>query len=376
MRGRPMPRSATWGTVIVRARREPPPGRPSSCRTSIGSLATSRLGSPAPTTASATTTSRCTSTSSPSASTAGGPRWPPSRPSSVSPPASTARRPTTCCTVRSQPDRKNKCFRFGFDSGVAFVSIDHPPINLLDEVLSQEFDKLGRELEADESVRVVVLQSALPDFFIAHSGLGRVGAASKVVSHTPSFRLTQMIGERFRNMPKVTIAKIEGRARGGGSEIALAMDMCFAAVGKAIFGHPEVAIGLVPGGGATQRLPRLIGRGRALEVLLACNDLSAELAERYGYINRALPADELTPFVEKLAHRIASFPAHAIAHAKAAVDKGAFSSLAEGLLVEAHESDLSVASEVTQARVKEVLKAGAETYEGELELGFLSRLSR
>jgi len=184
-----------------------------------------------------------------------------------------------------------------------------------------------------------------------------------------------MIGERFRNMPKVTIAKIEGRARGGGSEIALAVDMCFAAIDKAIFGHPEVAVGLVPGGGATQRLPRLVGRGRALEVLLGCNDLSAELAERYGYINRALPADELTPFVEKLAHRIASFPAHAIAHAKAAVDTGAFGSMAEGLLVEAHESDLSVASEVTQARVTEALKVGAETYEGELEMDFLSRLS-
>src|SRR5437879_13441451 len=118
-----------------------------------------------------------------------------------------------------------KCFRFGFDSGVAFVSIDHPPINLLDEVLSQEFDKLGRELEADETARVVVLQSALPDFFIAHSGLGRFGGASKVVSHTRSFRLTQMIGERFRNMPKVTIAKVEGRARGRGRESAMAMAM-------------------------------------------------------------------------------------------------------------------------------------------------------
>ena len=268
-----------------------------------------------------------------------------------------------------------KCFQLRFDSGVVFVSINHPPINLLDEVLSQEFDKLGRELEADESVRVVVLQSALPDFFIAHSGLGRVGAASKTVSHTRSFRLTQMIGERFRNMPKVTIAKIEGRCRGGGSEIALAVDMCFAAAGKAIFGHPEVAVGLVPGGGATQRLPRLIGRGRALEVLLGCNDVSAELAERYGYVNRALPADELTPFVENLARRIASFPAHAIAHAKAAVDAGAFRSIADGLLVEAHESDLSVASEVTQARVTEALKLGAETYEGELEMEFLSRLS-
>ena len=175
-------------------------------------------------------------------------------------------------------------------------------------------------------------------------------------------------------MPKVTIAKIEGRARGGGNEIALAMDMCFAAVGKAIFGQPEVAVGLVPGGGSTQRLPRVIGRGRALEVLLGCDDFSAELTERYGYINRALPADELTPFVERLAHRIASFPAHTVAHVKAAVDLGAFSSLAEGLLVEAYESDLSVASEVTQARVAEALKLGAETYEGELEMEFLSRL--
>ena len=265
--------------------------------------------------------------------------------------------------------------RLRFDSGVAFVTIDHPPINLLDEVLSQEFDKLGRELETDESVRVVVLQSALPDFFIAHSGLGRVGNAPKTVSHTRSFRLTQMIGERFRNMPKVTIAKIEGRCRGGGNEIALAVDMCFAAIGKAVFGQPEVAVGLVPGGGSTQRLPRLIGRGRALEVLLGCNDFSAEQAEHYGFINRALPADELTPFVEKLARRFASFPAQTIAHVKAAVDIGAFGSLAEGLLVEAHESDLSVASEVSQARVKEALKVGAETYEGELELGFLEKLS-
>jgi enoyl-CoA hydratase/carnithine racemase len=268
-----------------------------------------------------------------------------------------------------------KCFRFRFDSGVAFVSINHPPINLLDDVLSAEFDRLGRELEADESVRVVVVQSALPDFFIAHSGLGRVGAAAKKVSQTRSFRLTQMIGERFRNMPKVTIAKVEGRARGGGNEIALAMDMCFAAAGKAIFGQPEVAVGLVPGGGSTQRLPRLIGRGRALEVLVGCDDFSAELAERYGYINRALPADELMPFVERLARRIASFPAHTIVHVKAAVDMGAFGSLAEGLLVEAHESDLSVASEVTQARVAEALKVGAETYEGELEMEFISRLS-
>jgi enoyl-CoA hydratase/carnithine racemase len=112
-----------------------------------------------------------------------------------------------------------------------------------------------------------------------------------------------------------------------------------------------------------------------LEVLLGCADISAELAERYGYINRAFPEDELTPFVEKLALRIASFPAHTIGHVKTAVDIGAFSSMAEGLLVEARESDLSVASEVTQARVREALRVGAETYEGELEMDFISRLS-
>jgi enoyl-CoA hydratase/carnithine racemase len=268
-----------------------------------------------------------------------------------------------------------KYLRFRFEAGVAFVSVDYPPINLLDEQLSGELDRLGRELEADDSVRVIVLQSALPDFFIAHSGLGRVGAASKFVSHTRSFRLTQLIGERFRNMPKATIAKVEGRCRGGGSEIALAVDMCFAASGKAFFGQPEVAVGLVPGGGSTQRLPRLMGRARALEVLLGCSDLTAEMAERYGYINRALPQHELTPFVEALARRIASFPAHAIAHAKAAVDMGAFGSLAEGLLVEAHQSDLSVASEITQARVQEALHVGAETYEGELDMDFISQLS-
>ncbi|MGW7421543.1 enoyl-CoA hydratase/isomerase family protein [Streptomyces sp. NPDC054813] len=266
-------------------------------------------------------------------------------------------------------------FRFEFNSGVAFVTLDYPPINLLDEFLSPEFDRLGRELEADESVRVVVLQSAIPEFFMAHSGLGRVGAAPSTVSHTPSFRLTQVIGERFRNMPKVSIAKIEGRARGGGSEIALAMDMRFAALGKAIFGQPEVAMGLVPGGGSTQRLPLLMGRGRALEVLLGCDDIPADVAELYGYINRALPADELTPFVERLARRIATFPPHAIAHAKAAVDAGVYGSLPEGLLVEAHESDLSVASDVTKARIKEAMKAGAEKFEGELDVNFLTNLS-
>lgn len=258
------------------------------------------------------------------------------------------------------------------DRGVATVTLNYPPFNLLDEVLSEEFDRLTRQLEQDASVRVVILQSAIPKFFIAHSGLHRVGSAPKTTSNTRTFRLTQMLGERLRNMPKAVIAKVEGIARGGGCEIALAADMCFGAIGKAVFGQPEVICGLVPGGGNTQRLPRRMGRARALEVLLVGGDFSAELADHYGYINRALPAGELGPFVDKLARRIATFPPSTIAHLKAAVDMGSDTSFSEGLLIEAHEADLCVANEAIQARVKAILAAGAETYEGELHFPDLS----
>ncbi|WP_230958534.1 enoyl-CoA hydratase/isomerase family protein [Burkholderia territorii] len=258
------------------------------------------------------------------------------------------------------------------DGGVATVTLNYPPLNLLDETLSAEFDAVTRELEQDASVRVVVLQSAVPKFFIAHSGLHRVGSAPKTTSNTRTFRLTQMLGERLRNMPKAVIAKVEGIARGGGCEIALAADMCFAAIGKAVFGQPEVICGLVPGGGNTQRLPRRMGRARALEVLLSGEDFSAELADRYGYINRALPADQLGPFVDKLARRIATFPPTTIAHLKKSVDMGSDVSFSEGLLVEAHEADLCVANEAIQARVKAILAAGAETYDGELRFPDLS----
>ncbi|AOZ04380.1 enoyl-CoA hydratase (plasmid) [Cupriavidus sp. USMAHM13] len=258
------------------------------------------------------------------------------------------------------------------DHGVATVTLNYAPLNLLDEVLSDEFDRVTRQLEQDASVRVIILQSAVPKFFIAHSGLHRVGSAPKTTSNTRTFRLTQMLGERLRNMPKAVIAKVEGIARGGGCEIALAADMCFAAIGKAVFGQPEVVCGLVPGGGNTQRLPRRMGRARALEVLLVGGDYSAELADHYGYINRALPAGELGPFVDKLARRIATFPPTTIAHLKKAVDMGSDVSFSEGLLVEAHEADLCVANEAIQARVKAILNAGAETYEGELHFPELS----
>jgi enoyl-CoA hydratase/carnithine racemase len=168
-------------------------------------------------------------------------------------------------------------------------------------------------------------------------------------------------------MPKVTIGKIEGIVRGGGSEFILSLDMRFGAIGRAILSQPEVGLGILPGGSGCQRLPRLMGRGRALEVILGCQDFPAELAERYGYINRALPPEELTPFVEHLAYRMASFPSEAIALAKASVNAAELP-LMEGLIEEAHYFNQSVASRAAQERMARFMEIGGQTRKVELKM--------
>jgi len=213
-----------------------------------------------------------------------------------------------------------RCLRVRLDRGVAFVTIDHPPINLLDVALMRELDGIGKELEGDDAVRVVVFDSADPDFFIAHADVALIRQLPTSAPRPTTLGFFHAMVERFRTMPKATIGKIEGRARGGGSEFLLSLDLRFGALGRAVLAQPEVALGILPGGSGTQRLPRLIGRARALEVILGGEDVPAELAERWGYLNRALPPAELGPFVERLAFRIASFPADAIALAKAAVN--------------------------------------------------------
>jgi enoyl-CoA hydratase/carnithine racemase len=255
------------------------------------------------------------------------------------------------------------------DRGVAFITIDHPPINLLDMRLIQELDRAGREVEVDDDVRVLVLQSANPDFFIAHADVTLIQMLPKSVppKATALGPFHRMV-DRFRTMPKATIGKIAGRARGGGSELLLSLDMRFGAMGRAILSQPEVAIGIIPGGSGTQRLPRLIGRGRALEVILGCEDFDAALAERYGYINRALPPEELTPFVERLAYRIASFPSSAIALAKASVNAAELPTVA-GLIEEAHYFNQSVATAAAQQRMAAFMQMGGQTREVELGLG-------
>ena len=205
--------------------------------------------------------------------------------------------------------------------GICRATVDNPPINLLDINLIGELARFAQQVGDDDAVRVVIVDSADPDFFMAHADITLIqqlptGDTSLHDEISPFHAL----GEAFRTMPKATIAVIEGIARGGGSELALAFDMRFAALGKARLAQPEVALGIIPGGGGTQRLPRLVGRARALEVILGCDDIDAATAEAWGYVNRALPPDELRPFVDTLAARIASFPPDVVAAAKRAVD--------------------------------------------------------
>jgi enoyl-CoA hydratase/carnithine racemase len=268
------------------------------------------------------------------------------------------------------------CLKIRLDQGVLFVTIDNPPINLLDLPLMQNIDRLGREIEADDDVKVVVFDSANPDFFIAHADVNLIlQMPTKVPPKPTTLGPFHAMVDRFRTMPKVSIAKIEGRARGGGSEFVLSLDIRFGALGRAILGQPEVGVGIIPGGSGTQRLPRLMGRSRALEVVLGCDDFPADLAERYGYINRALPPDEIGPFVERLASRIAGFPAQAIALAKASVGSAELPTV-EGLIEEAHFFNQSVATDAAQKRMKKFLELGGQTREVELDLsGLVDKLA-
>ena len=255
------------------------------------------------------------------------------------------------------------------DRGVAFVTIDNPPINLLTLELAEELVRLGGEILADDVVKVTVFDSANPDFFIAHFDVNvLVMLGGQPLPPSPELNDLVKATEIFRRMPKVSIAKLEGRARGGGSEFVLGLDMRFGAIGKAILAQPEVGVGIIPGGGGTQRLPRLMGQARALEVVLGCGDFDAATAERYGYINRALPPEEMTSFVDDLAYRIASFPAEAIALGKKSVQNVGEMSVVEGLWEETNLFTESIRSAPAQARMKKFIELGGQTREVELNL--------
>ena len=262
--------------------------------------------------------------------------------------------------------------RISLADGICRATIDNPPINLLDVNLILELGRFAGQVASDEDVRVVVVDSADPDFFIAHADITLIQALPRddTSLHDELTPFHAML-EAFRTMPKATIAVIEGIARGGGSELAMAFDMRFAALGKALLGQPEVAVGIIPGGGGTQRLPRLVGRARALEVVLGCQDIDAATADAWGYVNRALPADELRPFVDTLAARIASFPLDVIATAKRAVD-AAVGDPVPGLRVEDQLFRETLAGPAAAQRMRAFLDAGGQTRE--VETGDLTGL--
>ncbi len=255
--------------------------------------------------------------------------------------------------------------------GVATVVIDHAPINLMTVPVFMELAETIDRLAADDAVLVVVFRSANPEWFIAHFDVAAILNFPTEQSPAPTELNTyHLMCEQLRQMPKATIAVIEGRVGGGGSELALSCDMRFAGP-TAVFNQPEVALGIIPGGTGTVRLPRLIGRSRALEAILGCDDIDATTAERWGWVNRVLPTDELATFVDRLAARIASFPPHAVAAAKASVVR-AESGVFEQLLAEAHAFSGTLADARTREAMEHFLARGGQTPEGERRLGALA----
>src|ERR1700752_1866488 len=194
------------------------------------------------------------------------------------------------------------------ESAVLFVEISAPPMNLLGPELVRDLVSLIQQAEADDTVQVLVFKSADPDYFISHVDVTQIKEYREEAAKLTGEASIALLFRHLSASRLVTIAQIEGRVRAAGSEFVLACDMRFAARESAIFSQMEPAFGLIPGGGAAQHLVRLMGRGRALEVMLSADDYDAETAERYGWINRAMPAEGLGDFVRSLAHRIAGFP--------------------------------------------------------------------
>ncbi len=195
------------------------------------------------------------------------------------------------------------------------ITFSNPPINMFVPATIVELGTLMTDLEADRSVKVVVFQSANPDFFIAHLDVAKAAEQPEVLGLWRDFVL------RLSSAPVVSIAKIRGRTRGIGNEFVLACDMRFASRQSALFGNPEVGVGLIPGGGALEWLPRLVGRSRALEIVLSADDFDADIAERYGWVNRTLDDNDLDSFVDTFAGRLASFDREVLAAAKAQINR-------------------------------------------------------
>ena len=238
------------------------------------------------------------------------------------------------------------------------IVFDYPPFNIVDATLYQALQGLLARMDASPSLRVVVFESANPEFFLAHFDLtGNTGNITTAVGPSGLPILTDTF-VRITRSPVASIAKIRGCVRGVSSEFVLACDMRFASRENTSLGQPEVGVGLHPGGG-TERLPPLVGRGRALEIVLGANDFDGDTAAQYGYVNRALPDAELDGFVDALARRIASFDERAIAAAKRLVNQVSLPS-ADNLLSALNSFQTALTWPETLQRVEALLKQGLQ----------------
>jgi enoyl-CoA hydratase/carnithine racemase len=239
------------------------------------------------------------------------------------------------------------------------VVFDNPPLNIMGATMFRGLQDLLARMDASPNLRVVVFESANPEFYLAHFDLsdiaGSLGLMQTAGGSDPTVLMDTFV--RLTKSPVVSIAKIRGRARGVGSEFALACDMRFASREKTALAQVEVGSGVHPGGGGTERLPALAGRGRALEIIIGSDDFDGETAERYGYVNRALPDADLDGFVDRFARRIATFDRRPIAAAKRLVDEVSLPSTDR--LVDSQNSFLiAVTWPETQRRFKALFDRG------------------
>jgi enoyl-CoA hydratase/carnithine racemase len=245
------------------------------------------------------------------------------------------------------------------------VVFDYPPFNIVDASIFEGLQNLLARMDASPSLRVLVFESANPEFYLSHFELtGKTGNIMTAVgpSGLPILLDTFV---RLTESPVVSIAKIRGCVRGVSSEFVLACHMRFASRENTRLGQPEVGVGLHPGGGGAERLPPLVGRGRALEIVLGANDFDGDTAERYGYVNRALPDAELDGFVDMLARRIASFDRRSIAAAKNLVNQVSLPS-ADQFLEALNSFTTALTWPEAQRRVQTLLKLGLQD-DGEFE---------
>src|SRR5712672_2796212 len=239
------------------------------------------------------------------------------------------------------------------------VVFDYPPFNILDATIFEGLQDLLVRMDTSQSLRVVIFESASPDFYLAHFDLtGKTGNITTAVGPA-GLPILMDTFVRITKSPVVSIAKIRGCVRGASSEFVLACDMGFASRENTQLGQPEVGVGVHPGGGGAERLPLLVGRGRALEIVLGSNDFDGDTAERYGYVNRALPDADLDGFVDMLARRIASFDRRAIAAAKNLVNQVSLPS-AEQLLDALNSFQTALTWPEAQYRIQALLDRGLQ----------------